>query len=596
VPDPGHKKARVVIARHDRRRDDPHPDPQSPRLTGRYESLTFDLTVQINQAGTHVHCFVAPVMRGRVVLDGKPVPHRLLFQLGGDRQGDGSYALYAYPDPDATRGTLRVLGEGQLQLRLVERYGDDVLDQSFVLRRLTRESTLSPRALSRLPAGSELVRATQWYPLTTDRLLALRAGLSLAALSGPLTAFFDAGSSIRMADQLDRHRIARQIDDHLGRVFSTDPPQGLHPDDLLLARFYGRRMLAAQRWTYESSNRSLLDWLEVVFDVVAAFPRAVRGEPLAHFRDDLGLRADRDGGDASAPQQHYEVELVVAGLAGDVGLGLSGFSGDLNIKKTTPPTWEAKYRIVLGGISAGPGVGVHAGFRTSGSADTYSQWLPGDVPGWFNILDASVAVTPGAGASYGATVLSIEGKGIHPPMTVDLSGLTKTIGLGAGASYGGSWGYAFDDSQRFKEQKIDHVLPEEHDYTVEAHLADKLHFLLGSAILTPDARRTLRIFCAMELASLQSSGGRLVVLGHADRLDTVKRNQELSENRAFNALLAVKDIVGDQLEVRDDHQVSLGLGETGAAMALEKDESPDPAWRRVDIILDSQRVVSLHGE
>ena len=179
-------------------------------------------------------------------------------------------------------------------------------------------------------------------------------------------------------------------------------------------------------------------------------------------------------------------------------------------------------------------------------------------------------------------------------MTVDLTGITGNAGLTIGAELAGSWGYILP-THDYSKRDYSHVAVTS-DYTVEAELMEQVHFRLGDALLTDDGRQALRIMAAKELASLASPGSRLVVDGHADRLDCDARNVQLSELRAKNVVQALKDILGDQLQIPEERFVARGHGERRARAAGEPDQRANRKWRRVDAIMNSRLIARLTGQ
>jgi outer membrane protein OmpA-like peptidoglycan-associated protein len=123
-----------------------------------------------------------------------------------------------------------------------------------------------------------------------------------------------------------------------------------------------------------------------------------------------------------------------------------------------------------------------------------------------------------------------------------------------------------------------------------------VYFDLGIALLRGLGRQSLREFCAKELAWLHHPGSRILIVGHADRLDTPERNIELSELRAKNALQALKDILGPKLALAPEALELRWLGEEVAKSAGLPDGRPNPQWRKVDVYMDGRHVLAMWGE
>jgi outer membrane protein OmpA-like peptidoglycan-associated protein len=194
--------------------------------------------------------------------------------------------------------------------------------------------------------------------------------------------------------------------------------------------------------------------------------------------------------------------------------------------------------------------------------------------------------------------MMIYGSGNLPPLAVDLSGLSPKSMIGWAIEVGGSFGRIGDlqsISGGYKMEDALHVKVND-DYTVDSGLEEKAHFRLGSALLNPEAWQIIRVVSAKELTALMSSGTRLEIVGHADRRDTEERNVELTELRARNTLQAIRDILGKQFGVQDEHIALVGMGEKEAINAGDRDERANPEWRKVEVILNSRLVVTLRGE
>lgn len=160
---------------------------------------------------------------------------------------------------------------------------------------------------------------------------------------------------------------------------------------------------------------------------------------------------------------------------------------------------------------------------------------------------------------------------------------------------GGLWGEIY--SKDLPDKDYSKFVPIT-DYAAAYQLQDDLHFCLGSAALTEDARQALRIVCANELAEFMSTDTSLRIVGHTDRVDNETRNYELSKMRANNTLVAIRDILGDRFQIPDDpaHLTLEGKGEEEAAKAQPNGRKPDPRFRRVDVFLNSRLVFSLKAQ
>lgn len=578
----------VYVAQSNRRRADPRPDPQEPRVTGRYQDPPGHFVLQINQAGSHIECWLAEV------LTAADRHEKQVYLFAGDLQDDGTFKLYKHPNPDEGLATLRTGDDDSITISGPEG------TRRYVLN--VRRPTLSENAIRALPEPREPVASFELTPFTRQYAKWLRSKLSEDKINGFLEAFFDVGGGTRVHEVVERQNKAEKLDFYIGDVFSTRPASdsqpynGWHQQDIELARFHGREILASQRVVINDVQRSQLDWIDIVLSTVQRDAHSLTGrtQVLPNIREHLKLSAASDA-NPGQPKEKYDLKLMVGGLAGDVGIGLGGFTGALMVEKKTPPTWKQSFNIWFGGISAGLSAGVEMGFYSEGTAETHTGWMPADFPGWISMIDASGQAGLGVGGGGGGTAMIIHGSEVHAPMIADFTGWTVNSSIGGGVEIGGSWGRITGLGQGFEEKDSDHILRDE-DYTVEAELETKVHFRLGDALLTDEGRQALRIMAAKELTCFSSEGSRLVLNGHADRVDCDERNVELSRLRAENAKQAVQDILGDQLGIPDDRIITQGLGERRAKAAGEPDEKANRTWRRVDTLLDSRLVLRLTGQ
>jgi len=577
------RKPRVVVDFECRRLARSDPDPQTPLLTGRYEEDDADFTLNINQAGKHLECWMAEVLTARE----RHRPKRMI-RTAGDREADGSFTIYAVDTPGKVLGKLTSDGVGSGVTLTI----DGVGTSHFVA--VNKLPTMSEKAMKQLPDDQQIIRAFEWAWLPRRYVQWINEHLNAEKIIPYLAGYYAIGTGVGVVEQRDRALVARHLAAYIGEVFSTDPPDGWHPEDLLLARHFGQQALALQRWTREGVKRSLLDWIQLMLSQVASYRLWDKG--LENLRNHLNLQAETDL-DPNSPGHTYEVEIMAAGLSGDAGIGLGGFVGGINIKKTTEPAYENNYDFWMGGVSGGASVGIGMGFWTSGSGTSRLSWAPGDFPGWYTMVDGGAHGGVGAGAGLGGTAMMIYGSGNLPPLAVDLSGVTWKSEIAAGVEVGGSFGRIGDlksISGGFKEEDALHVKVND-DYAVDADHEDRVHFRLGSALLNPAAWQILRVFCAKELSALVSAGSRLEIVGHADRRDTAERNVELTKLRARNTLQALRDILGNQFQIQEDHIRLVGMGEQGAEEAGDRDRTQNPAWRKVQVILNSRLVVTLRG-
>jgi outer membrane protein OmpA-like peptidoglycan-associated protein len=101
----------------------------------------------------------------------------------------------------------------------------------------------------------------------------------------------------------------------------------------------------------------------------------------------------------------------------------------------------------------------------------------------------------------------------------------------------------------------------------------------------------LRIAAALWRPYLNDSRSSLSISGYADKAGSDRYNQTLSENRATNALTALRDILGSDLAAGKVSAV--GLGESQATAGGVRAGAKD---RRVEVKLNGLTVLSMFSQ
>lgn len=581
------------------------PDSQAPDLTGRYQDEKGFFTLAINQAGDRIEGWMGNRQDAR-----NNGTKREIILLGGDRINSTTFSYYIFLSGGVI--TIKDKADGTIEAKGNKIILTGLLENTLVLN--AKRPTLSRAAISALPVDNEIFRLNEWFPLTRQEIDFLKAALSLKNLKPKLKHYFDAGDGEKVGDRNERMERARLVDNVIGKAFS-DPNKkhGWYEGDMPLVDFHSIRILTIQRLTHGKRNRTLLSWLQVIVDRTAKdiFPNlegkkkpvsSVLPETIEH----LALR------DSNNPEDKflYEVTIRVVGFSGDVGIGVGGFIGLISIAQfdkafkekapTAGPRWSRDFNIWMIELSGGWSVGVKLGFQTSGQGVSSFDYQPenlvssGLFTGWFHLFDDSSVLGP---VNVSKTRMILDGDGTLPKLHIDLSGVMFKLGAGLGGETGGAFGQIV--SFAFSPKPDKDFSGKQFDYAREVQFKAKtnIHFACGDAFLTDEARQILRIFCAEELFSFNSALSRLTIVGHADRTDTEERNLELSELRAKNTELAIRDILGNNLKILNGRIKSIGLGEEEhAKVKPNSPEAVDPSFRKVDIILNSRLSVTLQGE
>lgn len=627
VPDGAPKQARVVVARHQRRREALKPEYDASPITGRYSDESF--TFHVNHAGTHVECWASASLGGEY--------ERKILRYGGDLKGGGVFELYEHPSFQAAQSASPpprpldpVISPCPTVAARLKRSPADpeglifelANGYQFKLHRESKDATLSEKALAIFPDVGGIVRAYQWFPLTEQD----RAMLARALRPEILNYFIARCEDQRGSQSYEKAKLwnlVKELDDYLGMVFATEkgrykpslPPsitlpvmasddwRGWNKADLPLLHFYARYILNTQRFDHGGFDLTHIQWLERI--TAAVGPNVTDVYSMPHAREHFGLKKPlRSKGEG---KYEYVLRVVVLELSTDKilkkipkwvprpGVGAAWGKAFIECKGLWPK--PVVYNIAFATVSAGWGVGDSAGdFDPKSEGQTDDPWLPPDFIGPIEVYDASASVTLAKG---GVGAMKIVGNKRYAPLWIDTGG--PGVNFGPSVEIRGKIGpgYIWEEEQdttsiHFKSPDVP---IKDDDYIGAGAAKNQLYFELDSALLKPVGWQVLRYVCALELAALSSTTAHLLVLGHADRLDTEERNVELSQLRADNVLQAIRDILGPSLKIPERQIAAQGLGERGAeTVAKDKDQTPNPDWRRVDVIINSRLVVTLHGE
>lgn len=567
-------RVEMSLGKAERKLAPPKPDAPSLALMGRYEGDGGLTTLQVNQAGRGVVCWL---------VDYKT---KALTKFEGIESSPQSIDLNVeFSESKA----------GQLSQVLANELILNVGKSTSLFRLVGKGPVLSDSALLMLPPEAKL-RATRQerFPLIFADKQRIRRAVSAATLTPMIEAWLNAPNDPDAATRFKRGQLAEVLDNHIGALFDS-----LHPSDHPLAEELAQQELMAQELTHDGEVRSLLDWLQTITTRSEAERLGPTGE-MNRLEQHLKLTKTGVG------RHFYKLTLSVLGPSGDFGVGLGGFLGSLEVNETNEAGDSVVRRVgtftlIMGQASLGPSAGVSIGFTTTGSAESHYVWRASNIPGSFRMVDVGVGVSSPvpvppsiSGSAFSVTsVMFLIGNGELPQLVVDFGGFSQQFGAGAGAAISGALGYIFSAVNPPKVAPGSHRV--EQNYTTERKAETQVHFKLGSALLTDEGRQLLRLLCANELAAFGSPGSQLTINSHADRIDTQERNLELSDMRAKNTRQAMRDILGNNL--LPDARVALrGLGEQGAIEAGDQNHTANPARRKSEVVINSRLVLSLFGK
>lgn len=584
------------------------PDDQSPAVTGRYEALGDDVVCHINQAGPHIQIWL-----GRFPTGGKGAltPERFAGDLrpGG---GGATFQLYKFDDPGCEPvGTLTASGS-PLLLSLSGAVGGG----EFRLGLQSEGATLSESALEKITDDAVLA-TNEYFPLTSSMIERIERDVVDAGreedgtpqtIPEHLNEFFGLANNNTISN-MNRWHCARRLDTQLKSIHDL-----WHPKLRPLVLEHMSRVLHQQRYTHEGTDASVWYWLEAIVNLMREYggrdvARNVNRYELPFCEGLLKMVPDEESDDRYV----YRMTMLVIGLEGKLVGGLGGYFGACTIDRfeckasecdspgkvkivyeTKTRSARLEYTVWFGGGSGGLAAGVKFGHLIGGTAVSSHEYAQNDLKGGVQIFEASAGGSWGVGGSIGETAIVFTGSGRFSALPFSTDLLSGEAGLASGAGVGAYFGYAHGTKDRTIP---DPFVPDDRDHAVETKMQADVHFHLGDSHLTERGRQLVRVFCAIELASLSSATSELSYYGHADRVDTKDRNYELTRFRAKNVKQAVKDVSGTAFAVEDREMDTVGWGEIEASMGPKPDLDgvENPQARRVEVILNSRLIARMYG-
>ena len=564
---------------------DPHvQEATTPDVTGRYESTGGRrVTLQLNQAGHHLlgwwQLHTGAIDLGRVTFAGTYVPEdsgyrRVAFRY--ERQARGTQGLV---------GTLMAVQRRDAVIVQIHDPQHGVLD----FERLSTAPRLSEEAIVGMPRETrELVRASETAPL--DRVDEERLRATADAIVEALRAYVGTGAGqAGAAGRSAALRVDQLVGERMEQFGSSQRP-------LTVARLRQHLSTVGLRLGSETHARTAWDCLQVMVFVH-------QDEEVTGHVQGLGLA--RTG--AAGPDQHrYRYQFGVVGLAGDVGVGLGAFLGSYHIEKLGPDRWgPVEYFTLMGQVSGGASAGWQTGqFGPWSEFQSPFPWTSANFRGPYMITSAQAGVAlPITGRSSGAGSIIFEGNGSYPSLMADAGGVQTVTGLSVGADVSLATGYLWGG----RDEAIARARRQQDVRAASSHRgAIDVHFAVNDPSLNAEGRRAVREMCATHRAAFESEASVLHIDGYASVTGPSGRNQQLSELRALNVLSAIRDILGPAYRIPPprggDRAMAEGHGEEPAAQAAREARAAgrpapeeDPAWRRVDVALNGQVVLTLHG-
>lgn len=557
----------------DRAPDAPLPERTALRVTGSYEAIepggNNRITLQLNQAGYYIQgWYQRREYNGRRQ---RMIQHTMEATMIEDNADN---VVYAYKrlnsnGEEVSSGliTFRNTDDGvQAEMR------SDSWSKAF---RQTSTSARPPEAaLENLPENvREEITASVEAPLDSNEEEILQSRCQ--HLKALLRQYLGESRMMRMA-------ISTNLNAAVNEIFQMFAPQ-----QIPLVRHRLKGMLISENYTNNGTQRSFWNWLHVVVIEQANYTAAIQNH--------LEIRPEGDG----ETQHRYRYMISVAGLSGDFVVGVAGFAGVITIEKLEPEPWSRDYGIAFGQVSGGLSVGVTTGYVLPWTEfETMVPWGPENFEGWFAMSGAAASGSAAVGGGYSpAGFLNFHGDGTYESLMVPTATGFAEMGAHAGIEISEAIGYIGNGRDEALEHLHGRVTPGTAPAPLEGGGADAgertIHFEVDDPSLSADGMEAIRQMCAQHLMTFQQPNSRLQVDGYTSTTGEDAHNLRLSELRALNTVQFIRDVLGEDFRLPEDHITTAGHGETPARDTGEADETENEAWRKVEVRLNGNVVLTL---
>jgi len=604
----------------------PKPDNAKYDLTGRFEVINrsdpgeaFGMVLCLNQAGNWIEGVLSIVGNPQKYKDNPKFFLRFYVEIKD----------WAKPNTMIyIRGNLHAF---KVKARLMIQSADTVqilLEKGPLnFKRAGNNPILTERHLANFK-DNPLVRQTQWFPLLSPQRANIKSYFKdfknyLPIQSLPKYKNFIANSR-RFLNV--RNLIVKAVGgdtdsmDLLASALNQFIDENIHRSDRDIAAFYIRHYLDENHFDKAGWKLTLASWLY----------RQLRINKKYNYSDFVKFIYGDKSGDRITPADNrlyqYKIDVSVSGLG--VGYFIKGgyYRGSITITckqweelnvKNVDGSPEANLKIHFGELGGGFVESLNFGQSFSGVAETDVLWMPADFVGLISIMKADAEVGAnitkirnklGISAGIGGTIglMEIIGDSGLPPLNFGVYSLSGVVGgveptpqkereskIGVEVTASVVIGSIWKDGDLPVPKDVIKYGNEETVLQTAYKGDGRAHFKHDSALLTPAAENLIRKLCANEMFLLSSPKTVITIKGYTDMSGKDDYNKVLSENRAFNVKQKIIDVCGAKIKAR--FEKPLGLGE-GPANKDPAKKYYDPRYRRVDIYINGQIVLSLTGE
>ena len=605
----------------------PKPDNAKFNLTGRFEIINrtnteeaFGMVVCLNHAGNWIEGVLSIVGNPQKFTDNPKFFNRFYTEIKD----------WSKPNPMIyIRGNLHAF---KVNARLVIQNADSVqilLDKGPLnFKRVSSNPILTERHLAYFK-DNPLVRQTQWFPLLSPQKANIKSyfkdftGYRQIQKFPKYTSLIANNRRLLNVKNLIVKAVKGDTDsfDLLAGCLNQFIDENIHKSDRDIAAFYIRNYLDDNYFDKDGWKLTLLSWLY----------RQSRISKKYNYSNFMKFIYGDKAGDRITPADNqlyqYKIDVNVKGFG--IGYYIKGgyYRGDITISckqwekfgvRTPDGSQEAKLRIQFGELGGGFIKSLNFGQSFEGVAESDVLWMPADFVGLISILKADAEVGAditkirkklGISAGIGGTIglMEIIGDSDLPPLNFGVYSLSGVVGgvepkphqeeresaVGVEATGSVAIGSIWKDSPLPAPKDVIKYGNEETVLKTAYQGDGRAHFKHDSALLTSAAENLIRKLCANEMFLLMSPKTVITITGHTDMSGTDKYNEGLSKNRAHNVKQKIIDICG--AKIKDLIKEPIYKGEELAKKDPAK-KYYDPRYRRVDIDINGQIVLSLVGE
>lgn len=542
------------------------PETTSLDVTGSYESTDADgsYTIQLNQAGYHIQGWY----QRRVHSNDRSAIHgyRIEGDMITDHEDDGGlqYAVdvtYESNGRSYSDGTLSFAQVGR-NVRMTRNFNGSII----TMNRISTAARPPDTALENLPENVRgPLEASVRTPLSTQEQERLVRNCDV--LKARIREYTGEGRMMRMA-------ISTNLNADINTIFSQ-----YAPEQASLVLHTIRTTLGTETHREGDTTRSYWDWMHIVVFDNPGYTETIQRR--------LNIAVSGDG----ATTHRYRYFFTVAGLTGDFVVGLGGFVGELVVEKLEPDPWTQSYWMGIFGISGGASAGVTTGMTTRWTDfETLVPWTRSNFNGPIVISGAQVSGSLVGGASYGGNAITFYGDRALEPLIAPSLDFGGEIGVHIGAEVGITFGYIGGSRSEVINQapRMDPVTG-----TGRGGAEQTIHFDVNDPSLTADGLEAIRSMSATNLALLESDQSTLQIDGYTSTTGSDDRNDLLSRLRAQNTLQTIRDVTGRRFRIPNSNITVTGHGRRGAQEAGDPENHENPDWRKVEVRLNGQIVLTL---